>query len=342
MILATARKRSYTPASRLIVALSLFALLPAFFGALLPRWLTARRGHSIAYELNWGGAGRLWIVHLPLGYDASRPLPVVFMFHGFNGTAQWSLRLTGWAEKADAEQFIAVFPEGSRPYPRQPMNFMTNSPSWNDGSGRFSSCWDNVDDVGLTLAILKDVSARYPVDGSRVYAVGFSNGASMVYRLGLEASEHFAALGIISASGIRVPASPSARPGSLLAMHGDADRVSPIGGGDVPQFGIIDRRPEAIAAARTWASLLGLPPLARQSEPGTGIRLWQFGPDQAGSEVQFYQLSGGGHTYPRSRTLLSLGRSHHDQFDATDVLWEFFKSHPRQTSNRAGVARPNE
>ena len=339
---ATARSRSYAPASRLILVLSLFALMPAFLGTLGPRWLTARRGHSIEFQLNWGGVPRLWIVHLPVRYDASRPLPVVFMFHGFNGTAEWSLRLTGWAEKADDQQFIAVFPEGSRPYPQQPMNPMTNSPSWNDGSGRFSSCWDNVDDVGLTLAILKDVSTRYPVDGSRVYAVGFSNGASMAYRLGIEASQQFAALGIISASGIRVPASPSARPGSLLAMHGDADSVSPIEGGDVPQFGIIDRRPAPIVAARTWASLLGLPPLARESEPGTGIHLWQFGPDQAGSEVQFYQLAGRSHTYPRSRTLLSLGRSHHDQFDATDVIWEFFKSHPRRTGSRAGVARPNE
>ena len=338
----TSRSRSYTPASRLIVVLSLFALLPALLGTLLPRWLTGRRGHNIAYELKWGDVPRLWIVHLPSGYDASRPLPVVFMFHGFSGTAQWSLRLTGWAEKADAEQFIAVFPEGSRPYPLQPMQPMTNSPSWNDGSGRFSSCWDHVDDVGLTLAILQDVSTRYPVDRSRVYAVGFSNGASMVYRLGMEASQHFAALGIISASGIRVPASPAAHPGSLLAMHGSADRVSPIEGGDVPQFGIIDRRPEAIAAPRTWASLLGLPPLARESEPGKGIHLWQFGPDQAGSEVQFYQLTGGRHTYPRSRTLQSLGRSHHDQFDATDILWEFFKSHPRQTPRTGGAARAND
>ena len=299
-----------------------------------PRWLAARRGRSIAYEMNWGGMSRLWIVHLPMGFDASRPLPVIFMFHGFNGTAEWSWRLTGWSEKSDAENFIAVFPEGSRPFPLQPMNTMTNSPSWNDGSGRFSSCWDNVDDVGLTLAILKDVSARYPVDPSRVYAVGFSNGGSMVYRLGLEASQHFAALGIVSASGIRVPPTPPTRVGSLLAMHGDVDRVSPIQGGDVPQFGIIDRRSAAIVAARTWANLLGLPPVARESDPAPDLHLWQFGPDPSGSEVKFYQRAGGRHIYPRSRTLLSLGRSHHDQFDATDLIWEFFKSHPRKPATK--------
>jgi polyhydroxybutyrate depolymerase len=327
---ACSPSRSRIPASRLIVGLSFLSLLLGLLGTLGPRWLGAHRGRDMAFQLTWGGIPRLWIVHLPMGYDASRPLPVVFMFHGFNGTAEWSLRLTGWAEKSDAEQFIAVFPEGSRPYPQQPMNTMTNSPSWNDGSGRFSSCWANVDDVGLTLAILQDVAHRYPVDRSRVYAAGFSNGASMVYRLGIEASQHFAALGVVSASGIRVPATPSGCPPSLLAMHGDADTVSPIQGGDIPQFGIVDRRPAPIIAARTWANLLGLPAVARESEPAAGIRLWQFGPGQTGSEVQFYQLTGGGHTYSRSRTLLSLGRSHHDQFDATDVIWEYFKSHPRQ------------
>lgn len=332
---ACSRCRSCVPASRLIVGLSLLALLPGLLGTLGPGWLTNHRGHDFGFQVTWGGMPRMWIVHLPMGYDGSRPLPVVFMFHGFNGRAEWSLRWTGWAEKADAEGFIAVFPEGSRPFPQQPRNAMTNSPAWNDGSGRFSACWDNVDDVGLTVAILQDVAARYPVDRSRVYAVGFSNGASMAYRVGIEAAQHFAALGVISASGIRVPASPLARPGSLLAMHGDADSVSPIEGGDVPQFGIIDRRPAPIIAARTWASLLGLPPEAEESEPVAGIRRWQFGPDQAGGEVRFYQLAGRGHIYPRSRTLLSLSGAKRDEFDATDVIWEFFKSHARRSPSNA-------
>lgn len=320
--------RSQTPPSSLILLLALCSLLVGSLVARGQRLVTEHRGRNYHFRMTWQGIPRTWIVHLPEANTGRRALPVVFMFHGFGGTASWSLQATGWAEKADQEDFIAVFPEGSLPHADKPYDPITNCPSWNDGSGRFSSCWDNIDDVGFTLHILDDLQARYNVDRNRIYAVGFSNGASLAYRLGVEAPDRFAALGIVSASGIRVPTRPLTHPVSVIQIHGDADLMSPIAGGDIPQFGIIDRRVPVIDAARTWASLLHLPPAATESDPTPRMHLWQFGPNSAGDEVRYLQLSGVGHAYLRSRTIRSLGQPRHDQFDATDTIWDFLKTHP--------------
>jgi polyhydroxybutyrate depolymerase len=63
------------------------------------------------------GREREALVYVPSGYDGRRSLPLVLMFHGASGTARTALQTTGWAEKAERDGFIAVFPEGTRPVP---------------------------------------------------------------------------------------------------------------------------------------------------------------------------------------------------------------------------------
>ncbi|MFV1967883.1 MAG: PHB depolymerase family esterase [Pirellulaceae bacterium] len=103
---------------------------------------------------------------------------------------------TGWAEKADREGFLAVFPEGTPPDPSRPARFIGNPQTWNDGSKRsnLGAAVRGVADVEFVSAMLSDLSTRFKVDKRRVYATGFSNGASMTFRLARELSTAIAAV----------------------------------------------------------------------------------------------------------------------------------------------------
>ena len=49
-------------------------------------------------------------------------------------------------------------------------------------------------DVGYLTGIIKQFGSLYPYNRSHVHALGQSNGAAMVYRLGCEAAEIFASV----------------------------------------------------------------------------------------------------------------------------------------------------
>ncbi len=73
------------------------------------------------FQLSVDSLDREFLVHVPTLYSEEQPSTVVLMFHGGGGTAQGVMTETGWLEKADLEGFLAVFPEGSRADPLNPM-----------------------------------------------------------------------------------------------------------------------------------------------------------------------------------------------------------------------------
>lgn len=108
---------------RRFLAFGLFALV--LFG---PGVFCARRSHpsetsSVTGDrngsLDFGGRTRTYIVHAPPSLDKQRALPVVLVLHGATESAENVERLSGMSAKADAENFIAVYPSGTsgRGYP---------------------------------------------------------------------------------------------------------------------------------------------------------------------------------------------------------------------------------
>ena len=160
-----------------------------------------------AFIIHLGGMDRHYTVHVPPRYDGKRPVPVVIMLHGGGGTGRAAAFETGWSAKADQAGFLAVYPEATPPDPAKPSQFRTNGQIWNDGSGRFHAGQRGIDDVGFLNAMLDEVAARFTVDPRRVFVTGFSNGASMTFRVGEELSHRVAA--IAPAAGICWSEAPS-------------------------------------------------------------------------------------------------------------------------------------
>ncbi|MDQ7778909.1 MAG: PHB depolymerase family esterase [Planctomycetota bacterium] len=291
-----------------------------------------------AVEIEVKGLKRHYTVHVPTGYDGKTALPVVIMFHGGGGTAAGAMKETGWAEKADKEKFLAVFPEGSRPDPTTPANFRQNPQTWNDGSDRaiVGAAGREADDVAFVNALIDDLAARFNVDKDRIYATGFSNGASMTFRVGREIAYRIAA--IAPAAGSDWLEKPEAgRAVSLLYITGMEDPLNPIDGGEI-KLGSrsAGKKPPVREFIMRWVKMLKLPEEPRSVCDKDGVKGVAYSrsddDDGGGAEVVFYTVEGMGHTWAGGKSLLpeSIVGKTSDKVKATDLIWGFFKKHPRK------------
>jgi len=275
---------------------------------------------------------RRYIAHAPPSYDGKKSLPVVIMLHGGGGTAKNTMVETGWTAKADRVDFLAVFPEGTPPDPSRPARFPGNPQTWNDGSGRFYSGEEKVDDVGFVNELIDDLIARFNVDRRRVYVTGFSNGASMAFRLGVELGNRIAAIAPVS--GYMWLKRPKLdHPVPLLYIIGSGDPLVPLDGGRVKlPWGKVEQRPPARESVETWVEMLDCPRRGKSVGDREGVKIKTYGPGKSGSEVVFYVVEDMGHSWPGGKRLLPeriVGKTS-NRIRANDVIWEFFMKHPKK------------
>lgn len=290
--------------------------------------------HSVTLRVgNWE---RRYIVHVPRGYDGKKTVPVVIMFHGGGGTARSAMRETGWAEKADTEGFLAVFPEATPPDPTKPSRFGINGQIWNDGSGRFHAGQKNIPDVAFINATIDDLIAHFNVDRRRMYATGFSNGASMAFRVGVELSARIAAIAPF-AGALWIKQPKLDRPVSLYYITGDADPLNPLEGGTPKQAtGAALRdaaskpKPPVREFVTIWARLLNCQAEQKPVPAPPGVTTLIYSGCLDGAEVRFTIIKEHGHIWPGGKNLLpeSMVGKASDKFKATEAIWEFFAKHP--------------
>jgi polyhydroxybutyrate depolymerase len=155
---------------------------------------------------------RPYTLRAPPNLSTTTPAPLVIGLHGYGGTsdgfeAEWQL-----APAAGDKGVLYVALDG-----------MTDR----DGYQRWNAVPLNTlspYDVLYVSSVIDDVASKYAVDPKRVYAVGFSMGAFMAYRLGCELSSKIAA--VVSLSGQSPTADslcPTSKPVSVLEVHGDHD-----------------------------------------------------------------------------------------------------------------------
>jgi polyhydroxybutyrate depolymerase len=77
--------------------------------------------------------------------------------------------------------------------------------------------------------MIDSISSKYNIDKTRVWALGWSNGGMMAYRLACELSEKVTAIAIGGAVFAADSCKP-AKPVSVFAIHGTDDQTLPIEG----------------------------------------------------------------------------------------------------------------
>lgn len=289
------------------------------------------------FRLPVNGVQRSYTVYVPRDYKARQALPLVIMLHGGGGTAKAAMEETGWAGKAEKEGFLAVFPEAMARDPSQKSSFVRNPQLWNDGSDRFYSGQQVIDDVAFINALLDDVFSRFAVERDRVYITGFSNGASMSFLAGAKLSKRIAAIAPV-AGACWLDEVVLEHPVSMYYMTGLEDPLNIIEGG-VPRLlsGESDRvrgkaKPPVRDSINKWLLALGCPTRPASISETNGVHIETYGPGRANAEVVYVTVEGLGHTWAGGRSLLPeswVGRTM-DRINATDAIWEFFAGHKMQ------------
>lgn len=270
------------------------------------------------------GHDRPYLLHVPAAARAGHA-PLVLQLHGRGIDPVMFDRWTGFSVLADEAGFVLAMPAAI-------------DEVWNDGRAR-GTARGEPDDVGYLLAVVDDVAARVAIDPGRIYVVGMSNGAAMTGRLACERGERFAAVAQVAGTGgeeIAAACHPAV-PVPILEIHGTKDRFAPYEGGRAR--GIRARLVLRHAAgpsvgvdawARLWVQVNGAHdgPRTETLPPDTTVRRWVG--DTPGSDVVFYRIEGGGHTWPGNRMWMPplFGRTGH-AIDATRVTWEFLAEHTR-------------
>lgn len=267
---------------------------------------------------------RSYNVHVPPGYDKTKPTPTVVAFHGFSSNAQEQEGLSLMSQVADEKGFIVIYPQGLN-YPEaarvQDAGY-DDSQSWNAGGCCGPAQIYGVNDVDFVEALFADLDTRVCVDTRRTYATGMSNGAFFAYRLACERSERFAAIAPVSGMENVSTCTPG-RAVPVMHFHGTADQTISYDGGTIP-FG--RPYPSAPATVAKWAERNGCNgPLQETYHQGDSSCVTHSG---CTAPATLCTIQGGGHTWPGGLIPPAYGYTTKD-LDATREMWRFFETHPR-------------
>lgn len=142
-------------------------------------------------ELTVDGKKRFWYVYEPSAYrrNPQKKLPMVIGLHGICTSGEFFAQNSEWHRVAEARNFIMVYPNG---YMHIYGSCMCATRAW---AGAGMKMPDGCDDILFFKALIETMCRTYPVDRTRIYAAGHSNGASMVQMLIKKMPDTFAAYG---------------------------------------------------------------------------------------------------------------------------------------------------
>lgn len=260
---------------------------------------------SYDQQISVDGRQRSYRLHVPPGYRAGTALPLVVNLHYMGGQGADQERVTAMSALADQAGFLVVYPDGLG----DPAAWPIWEPSGNTAEVRF------IRELVLYLR------GQLSIDSQRIYATGLSNGAMLADRLGCELADLFAAIGPVAGGYLRSLSCVPARPVSVIAMHGTDDRT-------LPYQGSAEMLPVSQWASM-WAIRNGCSATPEQFLQRGEVSGQRWGGCQAGVEVVLYTISGRGHNWPAS-AYPPPDAPTTQELHATEVIWEFFRSHPQQ------------
>ena len=118
--------------------------------------LTAQ--NFISQTIEYDGNTREYELYIPSSYSQDVLSPLMFNFHGGNGTSEGQIAISDMRNLADENNFILVYPQGS---------LLDGYPHWNAGlpGGNNKS---STDDFGFVEAMIDEISATYTTDTDRI------------------------------------------------------------------------------------------------------------------------------------------------------------------------------
>ncbi len=318
-----------------LLILSLFLLLNVSCGTAngTNYAASANPGKSVRNSIQCDGFKREFIVHLPDGYLENQKYPLVLCFHGRGGNAKHTEKRTGFSDIADREEFIVVYPDGI-------------NKAWYLSDATINQ----PNDINFSVKLIEHLYDEFPIDKTRIYAAGHSNGGFLSLRLAAKHSKTFAAIASV-AGGLALIHTRDFNPEypvSILLIHGTKDTTVPYNGGSLflkrkglsgTKFKIIP----ALELADLWVRhnkcnaephIVEMPNKIRIDGTSITKTTWQDG--VSGVEVMLYTIDGGKHGWPtKNIDSSSLMPGTCREIEAAEEIWEFFSRHAKSTDTKS-------
>jgi len=261
---------------------------------------------------NHDGLTRDYILYLPDHLPQNSPL--VFMLHGYSGSASGIMNYSGMNDLADENKFAVCYPEGTED------NWGNHF--WNVG---YDFHWnETVDDLDFITALASYLQTNCNLSQQFTFCSGMSNGGDMCYLLACKASATFLSVAPIAGCMMKW-IYDSCEPGNVMpifAINGTDDDVT-LWNGDInnldgwgPYMGVMD-------AINFWSELNNTSEKIIEELPdinpddGSTITAEKYNKGTDGNKVWLYKVNGGGHDWP--------GVWGNMDIDSGQEIWSFFK-----------------
>ena len=275
------------------------------------------------------GVEREYLVHIP--DNLTENSPIVFVIHGFTGSAKQIMEYSGMNEVSDREGFMVVYPQGT-----------TDS----EGNTFFNVGYEfhkdsTIDDVSFIRNLFVSLSEEYSLKRKQGFATGMSNGGDMSYLLACTSADLFRAVAPVAGS-LMVKTKETCDTQSsvsIFEIHGTGDLIT-LFYGDMENNGGWGAYYDLPSTISFFAEAYNLDKRSTKiiAKKGEGSeydiyhqRHWSQNSDE---EVWMYEIVEGRHVWPgfkihwwENPIFWYYFGSGNEDINASEEVWRFFKKY---------------
>jgi polyhydroxybutyrate depolymerase len=257
---------------------------------------------------------RSFITHLPANYNPNNQYPLVVNLHGLNSNAGQQQNYSQFDNIADLQNFIVVYP-----------NAISNSWVINGTS-----------DVNFIAALIDTIRSAYSCNNC-LFITGMSQGGFLTYKLACSLPQAVKAVAVVSGNMSYNLQNNCVISGGMpvIHFHGTADSL-------VNYNGTIGIAP-VDTTIQWWINqnsctmnpvVTSVPNI--NLADSTFVDEYFYGNGVNGSEVLFYKITEGGHTWPGGSPVPPFGFTNMD-INASQLIGNFFSQYCSVTSGASDI-----
>ena len=266
-----------------------------------------------SFEFNHNGILREYYLYIPSSIQDNSSL--VFVLHGYSGSAGGIMGYSGMNEIALQNGFAVCYPQGISD--QSGYNF------WNVGYSFHNN--QTVNDVEFLSSLAVYLQNEYNLNEHNTFSTGMSNGGDMSYMLACQANDIFRAIAPVAGCMMEeIYNSCDSSPVPVLEIHGDNDNVT-LWDGDMQNndgWGAYYSIEDGI---QLWVETNDCENNEIISLPNTNILDGSYIINHRyfdcvdNAEVWLYEVVGGGHDWPGSNGNMDI--------NASEEIWNFFSQY---------------
>ena len=261
---------------------------------------------------NWDKKDREYLLYTPQNLENNAPL--VFVFHGYSGSASGIMDYCGMNEVADENGFAVCYPQGTED--QYGNNFFNVGYDFQNNP--------EVDDIGFIVALAEYLQGEYNLSSINTFSTGMSNGGDFSYLLACQASNTFRAIAPVAGTmmeEIYNNCNPTEEV-PVFETHGTEDDVTYYDGDpyNADGWGVYLDIPTII---EYWVNQNNVPDVSIDTMPDVPwddsiVERHIYSSENSNNEVWLYKIIGGGHDWPNGSWGANM------DINMSDEIWDFF------------------